>query len=167
VQAVRSAKPAKDLLPARFRISASSRRISNMKIKLLMLATILVGTLGLAGCYDVYPGGYGGDPPMYAGGYYPAGGWGGWGPAYYGGDYHGWDWNHGGWDHDHFVVPEHGGFVAHNVGAPMGGRGYDVAHNEGFRGGYRGSSVSRAGGGSHVAARGASHSGGSRASDRR
>jgi hypothetical protein len=139
-----------------------------MKIKLLTLAAILVGTLGLAGCYDAYPGyGYGGgDPPAYAGGYYPAGGWGGWsgwGPGYYGG--HGWDWNHGGWDHG-YVVPEHGGFVAHNYGAPRGGRGYDVAHNE-FRGGYRGSAGARGGGASHAAARGASHSGGGSHSDDR
>ncbi len=144
-----------------------------MKIKLISLAALIFSVLGLSGCYDAYPGGYGyADPaPVYAGGYYPAGGWGSWGgwgyPAYYGRgwgwNHGGWsDWNHGGWGDNHFVVPEHGGFVAHNLGAPMGGgHGFDVAHNDAFRGG--GGSGGWHGGGSggfHSAARGAPHSSG-------
>jgi len=150
-----------------------------MKIKLLSVGALLVAVLGLSGCYDVYPGGYGyggyspsygAAEPWYGGSYQPGewGNWGGWGyPVYYGGHYrhHDWDnndgWHHG-WDHDHFVVPEHGGFVAHNFGAPMGGHGFAVAHNEGLHGGgFHGGSAGgwHAGGGFHGAARGGSHSG--------
>jgi hypothetical protein len=141
-----------------------------MKIKLISLAVLILSVLGLSGCYDAYPGGYGygGDPaPVYAGGYYPAGGWGnwgGWGPGYDGHvwDYNhaGWgDWNHGGWDRNHFIVPEHGGFAAHDFGSPRGGRGFDVAHNNAFRGGS-GGGWHGGGGAAHTSARGASRGGG-------
>jgi hypothetical protein len=129
-----------------------------MKIKLFSIAVLLVAALGLSGCYDVYPGGYGyggGWPaPVYAGGHYPAGGWGGWGyPAYNSHDY---------WNHD-FLVPQHRGLIAHDFGAPMGGRGFAVAHN-GFHGGgfYGGSGAGgwHGGGGFHGAARGGGYHGG-------
>jgi hypothetical protein len=97
-----------------------------MKIKLVSLALLLIAALGLSGCYEVYPGGYGyGGAPVYAGRYYPAGGWGY--PAYYGHDY---------WHHDS-LVPEHRGFIAHDFGAPTDGHGFAVAHG-GFRGAARG-----------------------------
>jgi hypothetical protein len=133
-----------------------------MKIKFLSLVVLLVAALGLSGCYDVYPGGYGyGGAPGYAGRYYPAGGWGNWGgwgyPGYYGHDY---------WNHD-FLVPEHRGFIAHNFGAPMDGHGLVVAHNGFHGGGAYGGGAARGwhggGDGFHGAARGGGgyHGGGS------
>jgi hypothetical protein len=137
-----------------------------MKIKLIGLAALLLGMVGLGGCYDVGPYGGGGymDPPAtygaVGGGYYPgayyAGGPGyGWAPGYWGRDGY---WGHNEWDHNHWNVPEHGGFVAHNYGAPAGARGFAVAHNEGFRGGS--SFHGAAGGGFHAANVGGAHGGG-------
>jgi hypothetical protein len=133
------------------RLSYGRRRIRNMKrMKTIAIGALLVGALGLAGCFAGAPGYYGGyGSPAYgyssypeigyssypAWGYnsYPAIGYGAWAPYYHN---HGWGedgWGHRG--HDGWAI---GGHPHNFAGGGFYNGAFNIARNHGFAGGFGG-----------------------------